>query len=193
MNQEMPSTLPGPQSLRNKAEHERRIAKSTRLIEEFQAEYARTRAACLALYEGLVGPDAFAPLQRDRAVAVRGLEDANPRIRRTSLYLLVEHWDQGAEVVGRCEQMACDDPDVEVREDAIRGLGHYYADSQDRRIGKLLATLTRSEQEPAAVRLEAFRSLIVLSGRATCWPKLLLALEFPQDVAWELVDQFLFE
>ncbi len=90
-------------------------------------------------YADLVGAEAFALLQQDREAVERALDAVDPRWRRCAVYLLKEHWKAGEEFADRCERMAWEDPDDEVREFALSVLtGHYHFGTKDQRLAQRL-------------------------------------------------------
>jgi hypothetical protein len=77
-----------------------------------------------------------------------------------------------------------------VREEATYLLGSHYADTNDARIGALLASIVRAEGEAPAVRLSAYCALVCLRGQADRWRPRLTELRFPEDIDWVLVSSF---
>jgi hypothetical protein len=169
---------------------DRLAAKAEEMKRLLRAEREKARAAVLAELEALAGPEDFRALLQSAEATEQALADPRPAVRRCALYLAMKHWGLGGRYAGLCEQRAREDPDEGVREEATYLLGSHHADTNDARIGVLLASIVRAEGEAPAVRLSAYCGLVCLRGLADRWRPRLTELRFPEDVDWALVSSF---
>lgn len=132
----------------------------------------------------------------DREQALRRLTDSDPKIRYVALSLLVSHWNSAKdqEFAQQCEKMAIDDTDNTVRSVALRILGQCYKNTDDARIGKLLAQVVRDELQTAECRAGAYLALFRLRGLFADWPGRNTipptVFRFPEHVDWAFVASF---
>ncbi len=144
----------------------------------------------------LLGPLA-GPLFASEEETRRHLSHEDARIRFVALSMMVDHWKARAPhpFVERCEQMALSDPDAKIRGAALTYLGVCYHSTNDRRLGRVLATIVRSEDESTETRWAAYRSLVAISVPRSVpgqrpssigW-----RLEQSEQFDWKLVDGFL--
>ncbi|MGO8746320.1 MAG: tetratricopeptide repeat protein [Thermoguttaceae bacterium] len=160
---------------------------------------ARVRAQRVAEWQSLVGP-LLAEMLKTREDAYRHLSNAEDNVRIVALELISSHWGSkpGDDFSRLCEKMALDDPSINVRLAAISALGRCYADTDDVRIGKLLAQLVHDASMPLSCRRSAYRELFFLRGSPIeAWPSSQaggsLKLRIPDEVDWAFVDSFLVE
>lgn len=132
----------------------------------------------------------------DRSCAVAQLTHSNANTRNVALSVLISHWksEKDPEFAQRCEKMAFGDPDDTVRSVALRLLGECYQNTDDRRIGKLLAQLVCDERQPSDCRSGAYLALFRLRGLFADWPGRssvpVTLFRFPEHVHWSFVNSF---
>jgi len=160
---------------------------------------ARFRARRLAQWESLVGP-LLGEMLRSREEAYRRLSNAEDNVRIVAMEVISVHWGSqpGDDFSRLCERLALNDPSTNVRIVAISALGSCYSDTDDVRIGRLLARVVRDSAAPVGCRRIAYQQLFFIRGRPfATWPTgrvgALSALRVPEDVDWPFVDSFLVE
>jgi hypothetical protein len=112
-----------------------------------------------------VGPVAFMMVQ-DRGECERRLRDTNPMTRRAALCILEDIWEAVSDVAFAriCEELAMADPDPLVQGFAFMILGRCYEQTQDRRIGNLLAKVVLDDSRHSDARLGAYIGLHCVRG-----------------------------
>ncbi len=134
-----------------------------------------------------------------RAGADKCLTDEDSRVRQVAIKVLSWHWNARHEELFRSalERMGVQDPDVEVRETAIREIGLSYRGTDDVRVGRMLARMVYDEALAAELRGSAYRALLDLRWIPGPQPPpsdpLPPPLRIPEDIDWSLVDSFLVE
>jgi hypothetical protein len=133
---------------------------------------------------------------QDRTEAERALKDSDWKVRCTALSILQHHWelDSGRDFAERCEDLGLHDVDPQVRGCALITLGMCYENTNDERIGKLLAEVVFNETEDSHARRGAYMGLYYLRGRAFQWvggssdrPHI---IRVPDDFDWSFVKSF---
>ena len=133
----------------------------------------------------------------ERNYALGRLDDSEPKIRQVALNVLAFHWNsvKDQDFQQRCEEMAFQDLNDSVRAVAIRLLGECYQNTDDVRIGKLLAQVVNDERQSCNCRSGAYLALFRLRGVFADWPGRhsipVTHFSFPDHVDWQLVNSFL--
>ena len=102
-------------------------------------------------------------------------------------FQLQEHWETARRFLEN-------DPDDLCRITAASAFAALMADTHDSSTLRLLANMVHNEEEDETVRTAAYRAILSVLGRpkaeqfATSFSS---RFNFPQDVKWELVDQYL--
>lgn len=120
------------------------------------------------LREGRIEPEDLYGLIHDLGEArftsaepdvARLLEHADPQIRYIAVSVLAFGWDM-LHYQGVLEAISVADPDCNVRQIAVSGLGYLLRESRDARASKLLVEKLRSADEDGAVRFAAYEALL---------------------------------
>ena len=134
---------------------------------------------------------------QDRTDAEYQLTNPDWKVRCTALSILQLHWGAGtdANFGARCEDLGLHDLHPQVRSCALIQLGMCFENTNDLRIGKLLAQVVLDETQPDQPRRGAYLGLYDLRGRSFEWagaradpPSI---LRIPEDVDWSFVKSFL--
>lgn len=143
----------------------------------------------LGQLELLAGPGVQS-LLRSRAATEASLDDPDPKLRWAAVILMTHHWGLTEEFLSKCEEMAFNDSDQQVRSGAISWLGALFNGTGNRRIGKLLASIVCNNSERYTTRVSAYRSLLRVNGASgeTVFRESLVNLRIPEDINWELVE-----
>jgi hypothetical protein len=143
-----------------------------------------------------VGPRVDKMVQ-DRRDAERQLADPDWKVRCAALSILELHWDaaKDPDFAQKCEDIAFGDAEPEVRACALRVLGVCYENTNNLRVGKLLAQAVLDARQPSASRGGAYLGLFHLRGLRLEWPGNLTVPptphRIPDDVDWQFVRSFL--
>src|SRR6266568_2180424 len=93
------------------------------LVDNMQNELAaRSEARKMDLWHALAGSELPHMLQ-SKTVTEQALQNRNPKLRMAALLLLCHHWPRGAELSEKCERLAFNDSDVQVRAMAVAEIG----------------------------------------------------------------------
>jgi hypothetical protein len=105
--------------------------------------------------------------------------------------ILKDHWGPDSKFIKSCEEIAYNDPDVQVSSMALAVLSGCFIRTDDRRVGELIARLVRDESKPKMLRSTAYSSLLTIRGMPI--DDFLAATDstFPAKVDWAFVDSFL--
>jgi hypothetical protein len=142
----------------------------------------------------LVG-DRLTSMLGNSTEAMNLLLDTDPRIRSVAIQVLTYYWRPTTSLTQACEQFAINDPDPDVRTQAISSLGISYLRTNDYRIRQLLASIVADDKQPEAIRTVAYDSLLVVCGSSD--PKFDACIKaqrpvrFPEDVNWSIVTESL--
>jgi len=118
------------------------------------------------------------------------LTDCNPRIREAAFQLAYQHWEIKERLAHSYEQTAMSDPDIAVRETAVRALGTCYTRTKDARIGRLLAQIIRDDALNEGMRVTAFVALRRLHGNFDyTGPSPIVPISL-QEIDWSLVEKY---
>lgn len=137
----------------------------------------------------LAGPH-LETMRRTPDATLKRVTDPDPKLRVAALRLADRHWNLSGALGTVYENMALNDSDNDVRDEAIRGLGTCFARTKDPRIGHLLASIALNGRLPDVLRLTAFTSLLRLhrnldySGTSPLVP---VSLE---EIDWAFVDEY---
>lgn len=133
---------------------------------------------------------------QDRTDAERQLEHPDWKMRRTALSILQLHWDAASDAVfaETCEDVGLHDVHPQVRSSALMILGMCFENTNDVRIGQLLAQVVLDETQASQARRGAYLGLYYLRGRRFEWAGGLTdtptILRIPEDVDWSFVKSF---
>lgn len=132
---------------------------------------------------------------QDQPDAFRQLKHPDWKVRYTALSILQLHWNTAiGELAEKCEDMGLHDLHPQVRSCALLMLGMCYDNTNDFRIGKLLAQVVLDETQPSEARRGAYLALYYLRGRRFEWrggqDDLPTILCIPDDVDWPFVRGF---
>ena len=131
----------------------------------------------------------LAEMLADRSAAERYMNHTDPRLRRAALSVLFFYWKATDSLRLASERLMTEDPDPAVRLDALATLCACYANSDDDRIGRVLAEITRDESAAVEFRRLAYEGLFAVRGiPVQSWPRV-HAADFPNQVDWAFVDQ----
>lgn len=120
------------------------------------------------------------------------LNHESATIRRVAISVLHVNFPPTRSIADACESVIQADKDNDVRCGAITLLSQVYAKSNERRIGRLLAEIVRSDAENIEVRQFAYRGLFRIRGvPVLCHPRESEMAAFPEKVNWAFVDSFL--
>jgi hypothetical protein len=126
-----------------------------------------------------------------RSSAESYLEDSDANLRTVALFILKDHWKPDERFGRMCERMALEDSDLNVRKLALATLAGCFSDTDDPRVGKLLASMVYDASLPESLRLTAYRSLFTVRPSPIATMIAIGSARFPADVDWEFVDSFL--
>jgi hypothetical protein len=123
------------------------------------------------------------------------LTHPDPNLRRAAIRVTGHYWERTPEFVDTCERLIFEDPDSVVRFWALDAWMAYYANTDDMRVGRLLATIVYDSSKPTHFRRRAYYGLFVVRGMPIGTHPSLVSKEdsFSQDVDWSFVDSFLGE
>jgi tetratricopeptide (TPR) repeat protein len=128
------------------------------------------------------------------------LRHPDPMVRMTAVSIVFNYWGAkpGDEATRVCEEIAIHDTDFNPRSAALSALGECYLNTDDIRIGRLLANVARDEGEVEICRLSACEALHSLRGLSQpLWPGARAVPptmpRVPEDIDWSFVDSFLIE
>jgi len=133
---------------------------------------------------------------QDRKEAERQLKHPDWTVRCTALSILEHHWEAAsdADFAQRCEELGLRDIHPQVRSNALRSLGVCYENTNDLRIGTLLAQVVLDEMQAPEARRGAYLGLYHVRGRCFQWPRDLndppTVLRIPEDIDWSFVKSF---
>lgn len=89
------------------------------------------------------------------------LRHPSPEVRHTAIEVLISHWNtRDNEFAKVCEDLTASDEDDAVRHMALIALGHCWRNSDNVRIGALLARVVENESAPVENRQAAYMSLV---------------------------------
>jgi hypothetical protein len=116
----------------------------------------------------------------------------NPKLRQAALFALYDHWGLSETLLPTFERMLREERDDTVRGMALLNLTDLYRDTDDKRIGSLLAAFVRDKGLPIGFRTSAYSALYGLRGLSSdCWPRTYSPeWKFPDNVDWSFVDSF---
>lgn len=135
----------------------------------------------------------LANMRESQIVAESYVDDPSPQLRSTAIEIILFYWKAPGAIVKRCEELACNDPDMDVREAAFACISDIYKNSNDKRIGKLFASLVSDESLPIKLRRSAYLNLTTITG----WPRekriniVRPGFKFPEDVDWSFVQSYM--
>jgi len=132
---------------------------------------------------------------QSRAAAESFLRNPDPQLRRAALFALGHNWEVTRDLADQCEILLFADPDTKVRLGALANIGAFYHESDDRRIGDMLARMVYDAAQPNDLRIHAYRLLFHVRGMPLAVKEKAWSLEFsfPDEVDWVFVDSFLRE
>jgi hypothetical protein len=177
-------------ALRSQAAFNELIADAKRAMQRIDESKVRHAAAKRQLLQQVAGPH-FDELMASRESAERHLDDADSKKRLAALMVLLDHWRPNTQLAQTCENLAFADGDATVRGVALSGLSQCYADTQDARVLRLLASIVANEQQSNRFRKSAYFGLFPVVGIAGIDARSLPDpdFRFPDDVDWELVSR----
>ncbi len=113
----------------------------------------------------------LAHLLESQSSAEGCLHNSDPSARIAALVVILRRWAPTAHspFSKKCEDLALNDPDLEVRTVAISALSIVYEGLNDKRIGQLLATIVLDRSTPEPLRSAAYRGLYSLRGMLDTW------------------------
>jgi len=126
---------------------------------------------------------------RDYRETKEFLKHSDPRARLGALFMIREYWKPQTDFGHICEQLAMEDPDVDVRSGALSSLCGICYGTQDGRIGRVFATLVLDGMQPVIIRRIAYFGLFSLQGFPSRVPNS-QTFKFPDDVDWTFVRTF---
>jgi hypothetical protein len=132
----------------------------------------------------------LANMLKDVAAAINYLSHPDPNLRRVAMSIIYNHWKPTPEYSRLCENLLINDPDFAARFTALDILISYYFDSNDVRIGELLANIVYDNSKPINFRKLAYKGLFNVRGmpsRISFFNK----IQFPNEVDWSFVNTFL--
>jgi hypothetical protein len=153
----------------------------------------RTRAIRSKIAEQICVDLAGPLLQEMIESAVRAkeyLHCSEPRVRLAALHILRHYFEPTPDFARRCESLAFNDPNDDVRAVAITFLSACYRETWDTRVGSLVAKVVCDTEESVTVRRSAYSSLFILRGIPTV-ADLVAEFRFPEDVDWSFVNSIL--
>jgi hypothetical protein len=132
---------------------------------------------------------------QSRTAAESFLCSPDPKIRYAALFVVAHHWGLTKEFADRCEDLVRNDPDTKVRIGALTKLGTFYSQSDDRRMGNILARIVYDAGQPIDLRTHAYRLLFLLRGMPLAVKEKVWSPEFrfPEEVDWAFVESFVQE
>jgi tetratricopeptide (TPR) repeat protein len=171
------------EELRRKIQEQRRECEQ--VVSQIQNE-------SIEFWRQQVGPAADVMLE-DRKEAMRCLQHPSSSVRCAALSALGRKWKAQSDpkFVNSCERLALLDPDDEVRAYALTLLGSCYANTSDSRVGNLLAKQITNMAVPTSVKIAAYMGLLVLCGQFNNQYNKFLKFQFPDQIDWTLVKQFI--
>lgn len=168
------------------------IEEGKRIKKQWQESRARFESKQREIRRQLAG-ERVDQMVKSYQDAIKCLEDTSGIIRMVALEILLGVWrtHTTSEFRQKCEQMAIEDSDPQVRSMAVIALGSVYENTNDPVVGKLLASLIKEHSLPSGIRESAYHSLYSLCGQSAAWIELNLnGFRFPNDVDWEFVNSY---
>jgi hypothetical protein len=156
-----------------------------------QSAVEQVRTAKRQLWEELGGVHTPRMLE-SRAAAESYLEHHDANLRTAAIFILKDHWKPDEWFTRMCERIAFQDSDLKVRKLALSTLACCFSNTDDPRIGKLLASLVNDASIPQELCLTAYRSLFTIRPMPTDGVIAVgsASFRFPADVDWKFVDSF---
>jgi hypothetical protein len=111
----------------------------------------------------LAGPNLSLMLKNPQETE-RFIFDPDPKLRQAALRILHEYWQMSGSIVKVYEQLALNDPDIDVRGESIVALGASCANTKNLAVERLLASIIVNETEPEESRVLAYNSLHLING-----------------------------
>jgi hypothetical protein len=134
-------------------------------------------------------------LLANRAIAETSMTHADSSLREAALGIIEFHWKHTKETVALCENLVFQDSDSIVRGCALLSLIRYYSETDDARVGEVLARIVKDENAEGRLRELAYYGLFVVRGMpalARPTPNIRHHRFVPGgDVDWAFVDTFL--
>lgn len=159
------------------------------LERDFEELGGRTERLVDRRLEELAGSQ-LAIMLRNKKETLKYLCDDKADLRQAAVQLAYRHWKLHKILAPVYKRMAKTDPDMDVRDSAIRALGTSFAASKENQIGRLLAEIIQDASLPDGIRLTAFTSLLRLHGNLDYTGKSPLVPLCLKDVDWDLVGQY---
>lgn len=129
---------------------------------------------------------------KSRDSAASYLRDHDSSLRQAALFALKHYWRPDKDFERLCEELLCNDPDVAVRAAALSCLSGCLRQTDDARVGRLVADLVVDPNQAIRLRRAAYVALFQIRGMPP--QKLAEAasreLRIPDDVDWEFVNSF---
>jgi len=119
------------------------------------------------------------------------LNPGNEKTRGSAIRQLLDYLETThSDLVDARIAISLHSKDEESRTTAISMLSIDFLESRDRRIGAVIARVVKDESASIDLRIFAYINLIDVSGRSTSEYPSLGAFQFPSDVDWNFVDQY---
>jgi hypothetical protein len=118
------------------------------------------------------------------------LQNPSWKLRLAAISILTVVWKPNARLAAICEKMAFEDPHEQVGAVAVSTLSSYYAETDDPRIGNLLAQIVVDETKSLTVRGAAYDALFKLRFGSVSVRNAPLPYRFPEHIDWEFVRSF---
>ncbi len=155
-------------------------------------DFQQFKARLISYWRKEAGSSVDRMLQ-DRTDAIGQLNHPDWRVRRTALSILQFHWraSKDADFAERCEYVGLHDVHPQVRSLALMKLGMCFENTNDLRIGKLLAQVVLDETQPSEAKRGPYLGLYYLRGRR--FDVVGSSREPPrvsEDVDWSFVKSF---
>jgi hypothetical protein len=166
----------------------RQVAETVR---ECRAIARSARTSAQERWEALAG-EHLEGMMQSASATVQYLSSPEPELREAALHILNDHWGLPASCEPVLERLALRDTNEDVRAIALLYFVSLYHGTNDKRIGKLLATYVKDVSLSKESRTTAYYCLFRLRGLSSeHWPEMWSAAwRFPDDVNWAFVNSF---
>ncbi len=130
-------------------------------------------------------------MAESREVTESYLHHPEPEVRCAAIMALGHHWGPDQQFPQICERLVFEDSNAKVRSLALSCLAGCYVQTDDTRIGDLIAQLVLNESEPHTIRLAAYHALLMIRGMPieALSEAMSTHFRFPEDVDWAFVKR----
>jgi len=153
------------------------------------------RATIITLWRKRLPPSVIDKMLQSRKEAESLLYDPDWNVRCAAFSFLQHYWKAACRVdfARKCEEIGLQDVHPQVRSIALTTLGICHENTDDVRVGKLLAQVVLDDSQPPEARRGAYFGLHYLREPILRWPtmKRLPAVDLvPEDFDWSFVKSF---